>query len=415
MCGPERLFSGSGLGNVDKRSHRLPARPLICASRAPYPAAKDTDCCSSRNFDDLNWPGPDLCLLPTAEEFDMKTQVASEMPDFRGMPNAPKVTVISAYHEREHAVEETLRSIASQTFEDFQAIIWDDASRDGTATELVRVATQISDDRFHIVCYKQNIGLTAGLNAAIAATDSPYIAVVGSGDSCHPRRLSEQVKALERNPDAVFCASASTTKDPVTGDVFLDSEFSRARIELSDITRTCPFTHGSVMYRTSALRQVGEFAREFKWCADWDMFFRLLRSGDAIYLRDTLYFRTAQPDGVSFHPQKAFDQIKFKHLALELNCPGAERSKLLAVSAQEGVMAALDHRRGEISRDLARRNIKLYFMRRRDDASRMIRIAQIEDIRYSFKYRVFLRLAQLLSATPLSQSLLIRVARALPR
>ncbi|MBM9463423.1 glycosyltransferase [Aeromicrobium sp. YIM 150415] len=328
----------------------------------------------------------------------------------------PLVTIISAYYRRAHAVAPTLESIRDQSYDNFNAIIWDDNSPDETWRELDRVAREIGDPRFTVYQHSENLGLTRGFNEAIAKIDSEYIAIVGSGDICHPDRILKQVRALEGDPEAAFCATGSTTTDPIQGTTFFDSSFSSTIITRQDIETTCPFTHGSVMYRSDRLKEIGAFEPTFKWCADWDVFFRLLKKSHAIFIPEVLYMRTAQLDGVSFHPRKAFEQIEFKHLALELSrCSEEQRQTILANVQSDGIPEALPARSGAIARDLARRNVKLYLMKRRRDAIEMSRMAVARGVGYPLKYRAYLRVAALLSHIGFDPNLLIKVARSLPR
>lgn len=329
---------------------------------------------------------------------------------------APRVAILSAYCNRQHAVERTLLSIAAQTYRDYQALVWDDCSSDDTWAEMSRVASKVRDRRLNVYRHQANVGLTAGLNDAVGRTTAEYIAIVGSGDLCHPERIARQVAALDASPDAVFCATASTTTDPVRNTTFLDDRFDGEVITERDIALHCPFTHGSVMYRRSALVDIGLYEPAFKWCADWDVFFRLLRGRKAVYLPEVLYERTAQLDGVSFSPKKAFEQIAYKHLALKLStCSTVERERILEDVRKQGLPSAIQDRREGISRDLARRNIKLYLMGRSTDGDTMHSIAREEDYPYPLKYRLYLPIARQMGRTGINPDSLIRAARALPR
>jgi hypothetical protein len=328
----------------------------------------------------------------------------------------PRVAILSPYFRRAYAVEPTFRSIAEQTYTDFEAIIWDDGSPDDTWATMQSVVAGLSDPRFKIFRHEKNIGLTRGLNHAIALTSAEYIAIVGSGDTCDPRRIEEQVRTLDARPEAVFCATASTTYDPTTGATFFDSRHSSDTITSEDIRYGCPFTHGSVMYRASALREAGGYETTLKWCADWDMFTRLLRRGHAAYIDEVLYRRIAQLDGVSFNPEKSFEQIMSKRLVLRLSALGpAEREALLADVRARGIENVLDFKRDDVARDLARRNIKLFLMGREAAGLEMKRSADQRGIKYPPKYRPLVGVSRLMGKLPLDTDKLIRIARALPR
>lgn len=323
-----------------------------------------------------------------------------------------KVTVISAYHNRAHAVEVTLRSISEQTFTDFDALIWDDGSTDNTWEELQRVQKLLGDDRIRVYQHKPNIGLTAGLNDAIERASGEYIAVVGSGDYCHPERLAKQVEALEANPDSPICATRSITIDEVNGKRFNDEHFDRPIITRSDIETVCPFTHGSVMYRTSELRAIGGYEPVFVWCADWDVFFRLLDRGNGIYLDEVLYERYARVDGVSFNPNKALLQIKCKHLALLLSGRDVDRNLILSTVRNEGIEQAIAERSKPAMRDSYARAIKIMLMGRRSDSINLKSLID-KEYGYDFLQSSIYYSSMIFSYLPVDSDTLINYARSI--
>ncbi|NVK20590.1 MAG: glycosyltransferase [Methylocystaceae bacterium] len=325
----------------------------------------------------------------------------------------PKITIISPYHNRAQAVRLTLASVARQSFDDFEALIWDDGSTDETWDMLQSVQVELGDNRIKVYRHQPNIGLTAGLNDAIARAEGEYIAVLGSGDECAPDRLAKQAAALDADPEARFCACRSVTVDEVSGKRFSDEHFSGEIIRTADISEVCPFTHGSVMYRKSALEAVGGYDSIFKWCADWDVFFRLLDGGHAVYLPEDLYIRYARMDGVSFAPKKSVEQIKSKHLVLALAQLGDESREALKQKVRDqGLTQALRPRHPEITGDLRARQVKLILMGRTEPAAELGRLIDAE-FGQTPKWRVMLGGARALAALPVDSDRLIAMARKL--
>jgi glycosyltransferase involved in cell wall biosynthesis len=338
------------------------------------------------------------------------------MPQIQNIDKSPRVAILSPFHNRAASVERTFRSISEQTFDDFEALIWDDASTDGTWEEMQRVAAELDDKRFKIYRYDSNIGLTKGLNEAISKTNAEYIAIVGSGDTCHPERIKRQLTSLDGEESAVFCATASTTTDPISKKIFTDENFDKKTIELKDISEICPFTHGSVMYRSSSLKKVGGYEPVFKWCADWDMFFRLLAIGNANYLDEVLYYRVAQADGVSFSPKKALEQSTCKQLALKLStCTTSQRAEVIKKAQEHGIQSAISDRMNYVNVDIARRNTKLYLMGTRSAGDELNKLSKINNIRYPLKYKISIIVARIISFTSLDSGAIISLARKLPK
>ncbi|MBQ0959924.1 glycosyltransferase [Ideonella sp. 4Y11] len=307
-------------------------------------------------------------------------------------------------------VERTLRSLAAQTYEDFIAIVWDDASSDSTWNELQRVAKLLSDPRIMVLREEQNIGMTAGFKKYSDLADSVYVAIVGSGDECFPSRLAEQVAALDEDWGASFVATATETIDEVTGNSFRDETHRKRYVDNGDLTRAVPFTHGSVMYRAENLKGVGGYDTRYKWCSDWDLFHRLLKASRGIYLNKVLYRRYARLDGVSYNPEKSLEQIRYKYLvALVDSSPESERDAILSAAAKDlkKVVSVFER---EIARDLSRRRVKLHFMGRHRQADDLGRIIKTE-YHSAFSDEVQALMARVLGSFGLAPDRLITAAR----
>lgn len=321
-----------------------------------------------------------------------------------------KVAVISPYYKRKDVVERTLLSIYNQSYTNMSIIIWDDFSNDGTWEELVRLKNELKDDRLIIIKYDQNVGFTKGLNNAIEMTDADYIAIVGSGDICNPKRIEYQVAALENDKNAVFCATNSISINVKDGSKFVDDAFSKEIIKENDLIQKVPFTHGSVMFRKDAIVKVGLYDLVFKWCADWDLFLRLTKVGYGIYINKELYQRYAMLDGASFHPKKSMEQIECKYLVKLIYYSGNNHREKLINDAYQDMQKCVKPYEKYIIRDLWKRQIKLIFMNEFQHSNELGKL--IEDKYGASFFRKFgIVVASLLRRFPISQSFMINFSR----
>lgn len=324
----------------------------------------------------------------------------------------PRVLVISPFFNRAEVVARTLRSISNQTYKSFCAFIWDDASTDETGVELKKFVSDLKDPRFNVFVYPSNVGLTQGLNYACSLGDFEYIAVVGSGDECDPERLAQQVEALDTNPDAVFCGTKSLSIDELTGCVFFDDSFDKKIIKRNDLLHSVPFTHGSVMYRRSKLIQAGLYDTVFKWCADWDLFLRILLHGDGIYIDEPLYKRYARMDGVSFNPTKSLEQIKYQCLVKILSKKSNSEREYIVKKAKENLDGFLYCHSNEIYKTGVKRLIKLILMRRKKQSKEFQKLLE-KEYGNSLQMHFSVFIAKLISLLPLNSNLLIQASRAI--
>ena len=96
----------------------------------------------------------------------------------------------------ESTIAESIASILNQTFEEWELIVFDDGSKDGT----LYVARQFSDPRIRVVEGGCNRGLPACLNRIISQSDTELFARMDGDDIAYPQRFEKQLKALEQNP-----------------------------------------------------------------------------------------------------------------------------------------------------------------------------------------------------------------------
>jgi len=113
-----------------------------------------------------------------------------------------KVSVIILNWNGKHHLERCLSSVLEQTYSNFEVILVDNGSTDGSV-EFVR-------GRFpevRIIWNEENLGFAAGNNAAIIATRGDYVATLNNDTQVDPHWLSELVNAAETTPKVGMCAS----------------------------------------------------------------------------------------------------------------------------------------------------------------------------------------------------------------
>lgn len=241
----------------------------------------------------------------------------------------PTVTVITSYYKRVASLRRTVESILCQTFGDFEFVVIDDGSEDGTWEELTRFADERQDPRLRIVLNHPNKGFTRTMIETIKESNAPYIAVQGSGDVSLPRRLAEQIRILENRTDVTAVGCYYTNIIENTG-------LRRARrpnadnVDFSSLMKSNIFSHGEVTFRRSAYEKVGGYRPAFIYSQDYDLFLRLIKIGPFATAHANLYDRYVSFDGVSYVPRKFIRQAQLTLLARKLaNMTGDQQKSLL--------------------------------------------------------------------------------------
>lgn len=208
------------------------------------------------------------------------------------------MTVVASFHERADVVARTLESIQAQTLTDFEAIVVDDGSGDGTFAAMEAFA---ADPRFDLR-RQANRGLTATLASVCAEVATPYIAIVGAGDRCHPERLATQVALLESDERLVAVGCGIENVDEVAGHRW-SVRPKRLRIA-GPTSESTGMSHGEVVYRTDAYRRAGGYRTAFDVGQFSDLMRRMTLLGDVGFVPDVLYVRYLRSDGVSADHRK---------------------------------------------------------------------------------------------------------------
>jgi hypothetical protein len=193
----------------------------------------------------------------------------------------PPVSVVMPVHNAASFLDESIRSILAQSFADFEFLILDDGSTDGSGLALRRWAA--IDPRIRLLENPRRTGAAASSNRVAFSASAPLIARMDADDIAHPSRLERQIEALEANPDAVLVGSLAEV---------IDERGRRVRpadpLRLLRRSAFAPFSHPSTMIRKSAFERAGGYrAAAEKW-EDVDLYLRLARQGRMLVVPEAL-------------------------------------------------------------------------------------------------------------------------------
>jgi len=179
--------------------------------------------------------------------------------------------VIPAYNAASFLVE-SLNSLAIQTFRDFEVVLVDDGSSDGTAEIAHRFSGVL---RLRVLVNAQNSGVAASLNRGISESDSLFIARLDADDLAHPDRLTQQAAFLEESPDVDLCGTHMLMfKD---GDVSPSAVHEHPTSDASIKTmllQHCALSHPSILMRRSFVDDVGQYDPACDFVEDYDLWCR---------------------------------------------------------------------------------------------------------------------------------------------
>ncbi|MCW1383273.1 glycosyltransferase family 2 protein [Novosphingobium sp. KCTC 2891] len=123
----------------------------------------------------------------------------------------PRVSVICTYLDAERFIAESLDSVFAQDFGDFELILVDDGSRDGSAA-IARAYAERQPDRVHLLAHPGGVnrGISASRNLGLRHARGEYIAFIDADDVWPPAKLGEQVALLDAHPQAAMACGVVT-------------------------------------------------------------------------------------------------------------------------------------------------------------------------------------------------------------
>lgn len=118
------------------------------------------------------------------------------------MNNPPRVSVVMPFLNLERFIEESIESVLAQTFADWELLLIDDGSTDGS-TRMALDYARAHPDRIRYLAHegRQNLGASASRNLGIRHARGEYIALLDADDVWLPHKLEQQVPILDAHPD----------------------------------------------------------------------------------------------------------------------------------------------------------------------------------------------------------------------
>lgn len=197
----------------------------------------------------------------------------------------PLISIIMGVYNCEKTVRQSVESIRSQTYSNWEFIICDDCSTDDTLSILRELRKM--DDRIHIIRNRRNLRLAASLNHCLKKSGGKYIARMDADDECFPDRIEKQVYFLEKHPEY---AVVGTTQY-----VFNDRGFKyiqgRPKIPgKQTLVMDVPFAHPTIMMRKEVYDALDGYDEKMFRSEDLELWFRFYAKGYKGYnIQEPLY------------------------------------------------------------------------------------------------------------------------------
>ena len=198
----------------------------------------------------------------------------------------PALSVVTAVYNGEPWLAEALDSIVGQTFHDFEFIVVDDGSVDGTA----EILAARGDPRVRVI-RQARAGQTRALNRGLALASAPVLARMDADDVSLPDRFAKQLAFLGGHPEVGLLGTGSREISGTGRALRLIAPPADDCLIRRALIRANPFVHSSVMFRRAALEAAGGYDERFAVAQDYDLWLRMSRVTRLANLPEPLVLR----------------------------------------------------------------------------------------------------------------------------
>lgn len=272
--------------------------------------------------------GQDVCL------FESNTHVKT----------SPKISVVIPVYNCQEFVRTAIHSILAQTYRDFELLLLDDASSDGS----LEIMQSFKDPRIRLIRNDVNLGIAKTHNRGIELARGEYLAMLDHDDYSYPDRLAQQLDVLERNRDFALLGTWGELMDE-TGRRL--GNVKRYPVSSEDIWSSLLFMncilHPSIMARTRILEEY-RYSERFSICDDFDLFIRIARNHKVgnlpkVLVRHRRHSRRTSERKAHMKKGENFEIFSAQLRELEISFNDADLEKHLALARPKTLKTQLDH------------------------------------------------------------------------
>ncbi len=180
----------------------------------------------------------------------------------------PRVSVIIPTFNSARFLGQAISTALSQTYTDYEVIVVDDGSTDGTRDVIAQFGAKI-----HYL-YQPNRGLSSARNLALSKASGEFIAYLDADDMWYPHKLEKQVIFLDAYKECGLVHTEMTTIDEMDKPIHLQfNEESRREIPQGhwtmDLLQRCHIQIATVLERRECIERIGKFDERLKTVQDY--------------------------------------------------------------------------------------------------------------------------------------------------
>ena len=237
----------------------------------------------------------------------------------------PLISVILSVYNGINYIERAIKGILSQTYKNFEFIIIDDNSNDGT--NIIIKKYEDKDVRIIVIKNSLNLGLTKSLNIAINKSKGKYIARQDVDECSLPERLEYQLNFMTENNAVVVGSNCINIYPDGTKTVWgYYNEFQILKL----IKFRSPIPHGSAFFDKNIFFNVNRYDEKYQTSQDLDLWIKMSNFGKIIMSKKILLHRNIDINSIS--ERRKFKQFTDSFIIRINHSRGLERLILILYS-----------------------------------------------------------------------------------
>lgn len=226
-----------------------------------------------------------------------------------------KFSVCIAFYNQMNYIEDSLKSVFLQDYDNIEVILEDDASDKFDESKIKRIAKRYNKKKFDfkIIRNKKNSGIVKNVNSAFGAITGDYILFLAADDALHDDAvISNFVRVFENkkniNVVTTQCLLCDEKLEKTSGGLFVDYNFAKKMNNSSnkkvyyEMCKNCFYGSGGTAYRKEIFEKYGKFDEKYKYVEDWPLFLKFIRNKEKIYYED--FISLNHRDGGISHNKK---------------------------------------------------------------------------------------------------------------
>lgn len=197
---------------------------------------------------------------------------------------APQITIGLPCYMAEKTLAQAIESVLNQTYEDFELLLVDDGSEDGT----LEIARKYQDERIRIIADGEHRGIAARLNMMVREAQGRIFARMDADDVMYPTRLERQLEFLNQHPegDVVGCAAIVMDEKGIPIGTRETGAYGYKQVSR--------LLHPTIMGKTDWFRQ-NPYDERYSGCEDYELWLRVRGKATLLQMDEPLmYYRDKQ-------------------------------------------------------------------------------------------------------------------------